>query len=150
MASEHESSLDSTYNVLRLGVASGNKIANRTSQVVKHLLQPAGEKKAITSLRAKAPVANKLISAVEIAKRDLAQNGHKVYQYSVLSMETVTVREKQPVSKYGQQTRSDGGSEEEEEDAFEVMGEKEKTQQMPVLNIYLSLVSIKELRLVHG
>lgn len=150
MNPEHEAGLDSRYNVLRLGVASGNTIASRTSQLLKHLTQQAGDKTAIASLRAKAPVANKLISAIEIAKRDLVQKSHKVYQYTAMSIETVSVRAKQPPVKNGTEIEGADGGEEDEEEAFEVMEDKSKTQEMPILTVYLSLSPIKELRDAYG
>lgn len=149
------SSLDTKYNVLRLGVISSNSVASRTGLLIKHLSQQSSEgKKAIASLQAKAPVANKLVSAIEIAKRELSRDGRKIFQYSALTSETVIVKARAAHQTHGKQlgntNAADDAEEDEEEEAFEVMAEKDKIQEMPVLTIYLSLSSIKELRDAHG
>lgn len=149
--------LDTKYNILRLNVISSNTIQSRTVSLVKHLRQEsASQKTAIASLRAKASVANKLISAIEIAKRDLSRNNKKVYQYNALTSEMANVKSaKSPVAKCGQPGNDDGGdgdaaAAEEEDEAFEPLEQKDETEEVPVLTIYLSLVSIKELRDAHG
>ncbi|KAF1350840.1 hypothetical protein BDV97DRAFT_157316 [Delphinella strobiligena] len=157
MAPEN-SNLDAKYNILRLNVISSNSIQSRTISLVKHLRQEStGRKTAIASLRAKASVANKLISAIEIAKRDLSQINKKVYQYNALTSETVNVKSpKTRVAKGGQPGNEDGDGDkgdaaaEEEDEAFEPLEQKDETEEVPVLTIYLSLVSIKELRDAHG
>ncbi|GAB7348290.1 hypothetical protein MBLNU459_g6270t1 [Dothideomycetes sp. NU459] len=162
--------LDAKYNVLSINIISSNAIASRTLQVRKHLLTRDNASKAhVVCLRAKASVANKLISIIEIAKRDLTQGGNKIYQYSSLGSEIVKLKpSKKPASKINstddKHTKKDGlaeegkeedeGEEEEEEDdeeeAFQTMDEKAKIRNVPVLTVHLSTVPIKELREAHG
>lgn len=149
--------LDTKYNILRLNVISSNSIQSRTVSLVEHLRQEsASQKTAIASLRAKASVANKLISAIEIAKRDLSQNNEKVYQYNALTSEMANVKSaKSRVAEGGRSGNDDGGdgdaaAAQEEDEAFEPLEQKDETEEVPVLTIYLSLVSIKELRDAHG
>lgn len=152
--------LDTKYNILRLNVISSNSIQSRTVSLVEHLRQEsASQKTAIASLRAKASVANKLISAIEIAKRDLSQNNEKVYQYNALTSEMANVKSaKSRVAEGGRSGNDDGGdggdgdaaAAQEEDEAFEPLEQKDETEEVPVLTIYLSLASIKELRDAHG
>lgn len=148
-------SLDSKYNILSINVISSNAITTRTSQVTRHLNIGNNDAKAgIVTLRAKASVANKLISIVEIAKRELSQNGKKIYQYSTLTSAMVELKpaKKPAVDTDHQDTNFSGGDgiSDEEEEAFQTMDEKAKIRNMPVLTIHLSFEPIKELREIHG
>lgn len=142
------------YNLIHLSVISSSPIASRTSAVIQHLTTQPNEnpKPALISVSAKAPVANKLISIIEIAKRELARNQANMYQYSALSSETVPLnqlkgRMKRKTGDGGQKGNRDVES---EEDAFETMGEKEQIRAVPVLTVYLSTVRIQELKEAYG
>ena len=150
-----DSSIDTKYDVLRLGVISSNSITSRTAVLLKHLNQaPLDAKTPIASLRAQAAVASKLISAVEIAKRDLYARGLKTYQYSDLSFETVKCNSVRKRGAGNTKPGNDGTFVEEKEDeedgTFEVMGKDRESEDMPVLTVYLSLVPVKELRDAYG
>ena len=147
-----ESKLDAGYNILRLGVISSNSISGRTTLLIKHLSQKSSDgKHAVASMHAKSPVANKLISTVEIAKRDLSKAGQKVFQYSAISFESVNVKRTVKDKTLCPENAGQGDSMADEEDvAFEIMGETEKRRDIPVLTIYLSLSPIKELRDAYG
>lgn len=142
------------YNVLSINVISSNAIANRTSQVTRHLSTSSDDSKScIVTLRAKASVANKLISITEIAKRDLVQSGKKVYQYSSLGSEIVELKPAKKSSiKTGPLDPDTPGADGvlDEEEAFQTMEEAPKIRNMPVLTVHLSSVPIKELREAHG
>lgn len=159
MAPPENSTLDSRYDVLRLNVISSTSIASRTTLLIRHLTkQSAGGKVVIASLHAKAPVANKLISAIEITKRELSQNDRKVYQYSAITSERTSLKHKETNATKGKQAGNDAAgdaegdevAEDDEDEAFEVMGQKEKIRDVPALTVFLSLASVKELRDAHG
>jgi len=88
-------------------------------------------------------VANKLISVVEIAKRELKDNDQKVYQYNVLGSELI---HSAPATKdaVDQDAMSDN------EPAFEKTEERSTVRNVPTMTIYLSLASVKELKQAYG
>ncbi|KAL1302132.1 hypothetical protein AAFC00_002566 [Neodothiora populina] len=150
-----ESGLDQKYDLLRLGVISSNSVASRTGALIRHLSQPSeGDKAAVASLHARSAAANKLISAVEIAKRDLKAKGERVYQYSSLTTERVLMKAKAPgPGRSGSTATLDAPPENAADDMdedFEVMRPKDKLQETPVLTVYLSLVPVKELQNIYG
>ncbi|KAH0144968.1 hypothetical protein KCU67_g12854, partial [Aureobasidium melanogenum] len=104
---------------------------------------PADSKPAIVALHAKAPVANKLISIVEIAKRELKENGLKIYQYNALASELI---ETTPTTKDA--TNQDAMSD--EEPAFEKVDQRTAVRNIPTMTTYLSLNPIKELKQAYG
>lgn len=131
--------LSAKYNVLSLSVISSTAISNRTSALIQHLKSPASDSKpTLVALHAKAQVANKLISIVEIAKRDLKESDRKIFQYNALGSELI---ESKP---------SENRSLSEDEDAFEPMNQKPTVRNMPTMTTYLSLSSIKELKDAYG
>lgn len=161
-----ESSLRGMYDLVTLGVAGGTQISSRTSAVLAKLLSTTttGDettKTSIVALTATSKAASKLISIVEIAKRELLARGQKVYQYNALgSRMTEIPRHVETVVTAGNPAEEE--SDESEEDAFEVMGgvvaaaapgqesEEMKKRNIPTLKIYLSTVSVKELKLAFG
>lgn len=148
MASKH-ASIDAEYHILRLGVISSNTIASRTSLALKHLIgEQEHAKRPLVCLRSRASTANKLISAIEIAKRDLIQNGRKVYQYSSLATETFTPPRSSDTSHKLVEGGIEGGID--EDVAFEIMGQQEDSKPIPTLTVFLSLVPVKELREAYG
>lgn len=152
-----DDTLDNKYNVLRLGVLSSHQVSSRTAAVIKHLSENESDndkKPAICCLHAQARVANKLITIVEIAKRELASFKIGLHQYNVLSSEVITLKKQPTVRSEKEENGGDGDgadqSEDGEPDAFQTMEEKEKIRAVPVLTIYLSSAAVKELKQAHG
>lgn len=164
-----ESSLRGMYDLVTLGVAGGTQISSRTSAVLAKLLSTTttGDettKTSIVALTATSKAASKLISIVEIAKRELLARGQKVYQYNALGSRMTEIPRRthvETVVTAGNPAEEE--SDESEEDAFEVMGgggvaaaapgqesEEMKKRNIPTLKIYLSTVSVKELKLAFG
>lgn len=143
-------SLEASHSLVHLNVSSAHQISNRTSAIISRLnpseKSPDDQKTVIVALTAKAKAAGKLISVVEIAKRELAKDGVKCFQYTSLTSELVDIERNPKGSK-----EVDG---EESDDAFQTMGEvKEsstKKRSMPVLTIYLSTKSVKDLKVALG
>lgn len=151
MAAE-EDHLAKKYNLTKLNVASGTQITIRAAAVIQTLSKSSStDKPTVVSLGTKSRNANKLVSIVEIAKRDLLAKGLKVYQYNALSSEVVELerKPKQPDGGDGPDAAA-GGERDESDDAFETMGEKgpegPKKRMIPVMTTYLSTSSIKELK----
>ena len=135
------------YDLTTINIISSTQISKATTRILKTLAQNSKDNKhPIVALTAKARVANKLISIVEIAKRDSASRKGALYQYTALSSEMVEISAKNADSK--------GDQGEESDDAFEAVAASDvpatKMREMPVLTIYLSTVSIKELKIAHG
>ena len=137
-----ESRLEEKHNLLRLSVLSSHAISNRTTAVVKHLAAASSDddKIAICALRAKAHVANKLVSIIEIAKRELTSSGIDIYQYNNLASEIAPLKERDDTSR-ALDTTGDG-----DDDAFQTMEKPNKIRATPVLTIYLAKTSIRELK----
>jgi hypothetical protein len=132
------------YTVLQLSVISSSSISNRTTSLITHIKSTlADSKPAIVALHAKAPVVNKLISIVEIAKRDLRADNQKIYQYNALSSELV---QSTPATNHA--TDQDAMSD--DEPAFEKTEQKTTVRNVPTMTTYLSLTSVKELKQAYG
>lgn len=149
----NNASLQTTHNLVELSVSSHHEISNRTSAVISRLQNlaeqsPDDQKTVVVKLTAKAKAAGKLISIVEIAKRQLASDGIKCFQYTALDSEILEVK------RHPKNHKQDIVGEDESDDAFETMGEVKqsatKKRSMPVLTIYLSRASVKELKLAYG
>lgn len=154
----NDSSLASSYTLIKLSVHNSTQIASRTTAVISALLgdgtTPAtttdetNTKPSLVILTARSKAANKLISIVEIIKRDLAGKGVAVYQYNVLGSEMMEVP-RGGEAKKGVESDADGVG---EEAGFEMMGEKGdvKKRAVPIMTTYLSRGSVKELKVVYG
>ncbi|KAK5718085.1 hypothetical protein LTR17_015873 [Elasticomyces elasticus] len=150
-----EESLTQTFELTKSRVISSTSVAVRTSAVIATLSRPAakGDKKpAIACLTAEAKVASKLVSVVEIAKRDLATKGIKCFQYNALGSHVIDVpRERRKPG--GKEAGKTGEGDVEDEDAFQTMADPmgaTKKRSVPTMTIYLSPVSVKELRAAYG
>lgn len=107
---------------------------------------------------AKAEVASKMISIVEIVKRNLGREGGKWFQYIAVDGQVVENKKKKDSEEDGKGKEKDDGEEEGEEDGFEVMKtpferiieDRPKVRSVPVMAIYLSRVRIDDLRKKHG
>lgn len=126
-------------------VHSSNKISKQASRIITHFsIKNSPHDKARTlvmPITADAAVANKLVSIVEIAKRELAKNGHKIYQYNVLASRTIDVKLKAVNGDSG--TASD-------EDAFEAIKPILKKQTIPTMTIYICSAPIRRLKDAYG
>ncbi|KAG8624718.1 hypothetical protein KVT40_007785 [Elsinoe batatas] len=142
-----------SHSLLSLNILPSNPVNTRATSILKHL-RPATfdkpTKPVLVCLTARASAANKLITITEIVKRQLATEGVKVFQYSVLGREMVTLpsEKKAKSGGKGKEGKKAGREEDGEEDgeAFEVMAGKEKVRSVPTLTVYLGLESLKELR----
>ncbi|KAK3048250.1 hypothetical protein LTR09_010411 [Extremus antarcticus] len=147
-----ETQLSQKYELVKFSVHSSTQISSRTTAVTTQLgtVPAEGSKPVIVALTARSKAANKLISIVEIAKRDLSSKGITVYQYNALSSEMTEI------PRGG--GKADGGNAEvcgksEDEGAFEAMGPEAgatKKRLMPVMTTYLTNVAVKELKTAYG
>ena len=148
MASDDKTFSD-THEVTRLTIQSNTQIsAKATSTISKLSSQDSGTPKpALVILHAQSRWASKLISIVEIAKRDLESKGVKVFQYTAVSSEIVEV-ERKPKPKGVEAAPQDG--EASDDDAFQSMGADEeggmKKRAVPVMTVYLATQSVKALK----
>lgn len=108
-------------------------------------------------LHSKAKVASKLITVVEIAKREIAASGGKWFQYNVVG----TVMEEKKEKKASGQSKDDVEGEKEgsdEEEGFETMKTpferaiegKAKVRAVSTMTTYLSRLRIEGLRKTYG
>ncbi|CAK4026585.1 hypothetical protein BTJ68_09657 [Lecanosticta acicola] len=128
------------YNLVNLSVLSSTQISNRTSAVLSNLQAEDSDNQSrtpIVALTAKPKAAPKLISIIEIVKRDLASKNIKCFQYNALKTEYVRMLD------------DAGGS----ADVLETMPGARGTdrgREVPLMTIYLSTVSIRELKAEYG
>lgn len=111
-------------------------------------------------LYANGEVGGKLISIIEIIKREIASKGGKWFQYTVVEGRREEVKKKERRREVGERKGNAKGNEEEEEDedAFEVMKTpferaiegQPKIREVPILIVFLSRVSIDFLRKKYG
>lgn len=162
--------LEKTYNVRHTTVLSSNKLSKRIRQTLEHI-NLAPEERPLAVLSAKAPVTAKLISIVEIVKRQSTDG--RVYQYSTVTSVIVDKesldkkRKKRPCPKegVGLAANEEGDDKtvdvEEEDDAFETMKhpghlhtwdptETKKIRAVPLLTVYLARHPIPELKKAFG
>lgn len=144
-----ESLLQRDYNLVKLSVLTSTQISNRTSAVVTNLRpenadeeKSALAKKTIVVLTAKSKAAPKLISIVEIVKRELASKNVKCFQYNALSSQHVRI------PKGGEDAEAEGSGDGPEPMDAAIGGDE--TQKVPVMTVYLSTVPVRELKAAHG
>ena len=158
------------YSFASMSIISSSKIETKVTTLLNHLARFDGfdrsVKPGVVALYAKAPVANKLVSVIEIAKRSLQKDDQRLYQYSQLSSELVALGHKadrreqraqgtsaKSESGLGPPVPPDGDDEDEgDEPAFEPMDvpQAKRVRAVPVLTVYLSRVSVKELAAEFG
>ncbi|KAK3110886.1 hypothetical protein LTR53_014377 [Teratosphaeriaceae sp. CCFEE 6253] len=148
-----EETLAEKYTLIRYSVVSSTQIASRVAAIISGLTQQTeqGEKPVIVCLTAQAKVASKLVSVVEIAKRDLASKGVRCFQYSALDSRLVDVP-RQPRKKANDRTHGDNDAEDPDDD-FEVMPDPNgatKKRNMAVMAVYLSTTAVRDLRVEYG
>ncbi|WPG98379.1 Hypothetical protein R9X50_00116900 [Acrodontium crateriforme] len=151
MALDH-AVLAQTYTITNLNVASGSQISQRAATIIATLKRHHADKPALVILTAKAPVANKLISIVEIAKRELST----CYQYNALSHLTteITTRPPSAPARQPDDTTATDDPQLSDDEAFESMHAAQTPsttkRNVSVLTIYLSSISIRDLKLAYG
>jgi len=135
---------DEKHALITSKVISSHAITKKASAVINHLrAQRADGKTAVYCFRAQSSVVNKLISIVEIAKRELLKDNTRIYQYNALCAQTITVKGRAA-------TANDQDNAEGDSDAFQTMAEPDKTRKAPVLSVYLARASIKKLKDLYG
>ena len=152
-----EKTLEASHEITRITCQSNSQISAKTTTVISTLSKPkeASEngKPPLIILTAQSRWANKLITVVEIAKRDLQAKGVKVYQYNALSSETVEVERKPRAKGVGAPLDAKDGDASEDE-AFQTMGAEVegglKKRAMPVMTAYLAVQPVKALRAEFG
>lgn len=123
------------------------------------------EKEKIVVLQAKAKVASKMVSVVEICKREIGKEGGKWFQYNAVGEARGEIKGIEGVGKGVD--KGEGGDGEVAEKTLESEGEDEsfetmktpferaiegkpKIRAVPVMMVYLSRIRIDSLRKAHG
>jgi len=169
--------LVATYEVTSMNIISSSKIQSKVTTIIEKLgsFSPAATTKPnIVLLHAKGAMASKLITVVEITKREIAKAGGKWYQYNVLGQILAPQEEKFAIMKglrytlgpkpdadtdsMEVDTKEDSQTINEEETTFETMKTpleraiegKPKVQAIPVILIFLSRVRNDALKGAYG
>lgn len=169
-----DAALSETHTITRLSIQSNTQISAKATNVISKLSPTTQEKDTsktdtesnvkppLIILRAKSRWASKLISIVEIAKRNLESpdSGIKIFQYSSLSTEMVEIERRPKPKGLGAPLPEGEGSD--DEDAFQTMGASAPTansgqdeggmkkRAVPVLTVYLATRPVKALRSEFG
>ena len=170
------------YNVRSISVISSTQIQARVSRILSHLslfsFAEPGAKPGLVVVYAKGGVAAKAISVVEIAKREIAKQGARWYQYSLLESVIVdmpsflarTDPSKLDSTRHGHGDQAEDEAmadvaEEDQEEAFERMEESDvrqaeakrtaadarpKIRATPKFIIFLSMVRVQSLKRSYG
>lgn len=173
-----------THALTTLQIQSNTQISSRATAVISNLSNPgntptttdttnetaptATNNPPLLILRAQARWSSKLISIVEIAKRDLLARGVVVWQYTALGEEMGEVERKaKPTGPAtattvgaGDGQDDDGDDSEDEDGAFQTMGAHKdvnsdlemgkKKRATPVLTVYLATGPVKGLKGLYG
>ena len=190
--------LRSHYAFATMSISSSSKITQKVRSLRTHLekfsFADVKARPGVVALYARAIMVSKMISIVEIVKREVEREGGRLYQYSRLESLLGELKRKHPkVEREGENAPSDGktlrvwqaaqgdsiavslqpaigdGEMEEqdkveEEEAFETMTEKgprdpvyvpnseerKKVRAIPMMTIYLSRVSVPDLKQLYG
>jgi len=139
---------DKTYNVKQLKVISSSKISQRAKAIIEHLNQNETTLPGLIVLTAQPKAASKLISIVEIVKRQIQFDKlFNVYQYTTIIPEKVVISSLQTNDE--QQNKEDDQSEI-KGPAFESRLGNPKFRIIPILTIYLTTRAIPELKAQYG
>jgi hypothetical protein len=152
-----EKTLAEHHEIIHISCQSNTQISAKATKIISALSasKDASEnyKPALVILVAQSRWANKLISIVEIAKRDLETKGVKVFQYNALSSEIVEIERKPKPKGVGSAPAAEEGDASDDE-AFQTMGAGEeggvKKRAVPVMTTYLTTQSVKALRTEFG
>lgn len=154
-----EKTLAEHHEIINISCQSNTQISAKATKIISALSTtgPTTTKNPpLIILTAHSRWANKLISIVEIAKRDLEAKGVKVFQYNALSSEIVEVERKPRPKGVGAApaTAAEDGDGSEDE-AFQTMGAGGeeggvKKRAVPVMTTYLTTQAVKALRVEFG
>lgn len=158
-----ERTLAEHHEIIHISCQSNTQISAKATKIISALSapkedtiteNPTTKKPALIILVAQSRWANKLISIVEIAKRDLEAKGIKVFQYNALSSEIVEVERKPRPKGVGAAAPAADDGNASEDEAFQTMGAGEeggvKKRAVPVMTTYLTTQSVKALRTEFG
>lgn len=155
-----EKSLAEHHDIINISCQSNTQISAKATKIISALSASndttanAGKKPALVILVAQSRWANKLISIVEIAKRDLEAKGVKVLQYNALSSEIVEIERKPRPKSVGAAPATAADGDASEDEAFQTMGAGEegglKKRAVPVMTTYLTTHPVKALRMEFG
>ncbi|KAG9234369.1 hypothetical protein BJ875DRAFT_509806 [Amylocarpus encephaloides] len=166
-------SLEKTHDISVLSIISSSKISKRVTTTLSVLAQPPAippAKPSVVMLHARADSVSKLISVVEIAKREIGSRGGKWFQYNALHQ---AVKAKKEGVKGGDKGQGEENGEDMDEDEDEDEGEKSdgeveegfekmktpferaiegtvKVRTVPIMATYLSRVRVEGLRKRYG
>lgn len=106
--------LQSQYEFSTMSIISSSKISAKAKTLIerveKFTFASVKAKPGVVVVTAKAPVASKMISIIEISKGDIAKRGGKWYEYSKLHSELLDVKPKQKQRPLGGRTLADRGN----------------------------------------
>ena len=150
-----EALLSQKYDLVKLSVINSTSISKRTAAIIAQLGDASPKSKIVViALTAKSRAANKLISIVEIAKRELATRDTTCFQYNDLICETIEIKRNPNPSSSAGGADKDDDEDDDSENAFETMGAQTeaglKKRTVPVMTTYLSISSVKELKVALG
>jgi hypothetical protein len=157
-----EKTLAEHHEIIHISCQSNTQISAKATKIISALSAPTEpttttntKKSALIILTAHSRWANKLISIVEIAKRDLEAKGVKVFQYNALSSEIVEVERKPRPKGVGAAPAVTEDGDGSEDEAFQTMGAGEeeggvKKRSVPVMTTYLTTQAVKALRVEFG
>ena len=150
-----------SYDLRVLSIISSTKIRNKVQQATQTITSAStGEAQKgpiVLVLTAREGVASKLVTIVEVTKRNLNDVKVPWYQYSYIEPKTIEIPRKTSNT-----DRHENASEDDDQDegqpAFETMlppmerklMDKPKFRAVPIMTIFLSRSSIKELRDAYG
>jgi hypothetical protein len=163
----------SAYDVTTMSIISSSHIQQKVARALETLstfpIIPSTRPKVVV-FHSKAAVATKLITIVEIAKRDIAKHGDKWFQYNKIEQVVVehseitnkaeanVVKTRTDTNKFVSHAEEGGSASEEEAAAFEAMKtpferaneEIPKVRAVPIMTIYLARGQIDSLRKSYG
>ncbi|PQE07604.1 hypothetical protein CJF30_00007335 [Rutstroemia sp. NJR-2017a BBW] len=154
--------LSSTHQVTTMSIISSSHIQKKVTRILDTLstFSFSDPKPHVILLQAKAPVACKLITIAEIAKRELAKNGAKWFQYNVALKADITgALNSANEDENTTEVDVDADEDEDEETAdFEKMKTpferaiegRPKIRSVATLALYLSRVRIDSLKKTYG
>ncbi|KAI6248619.1 hypothetical protein HI914_03558 [Erysiphe necator] len=153
-------SISENYNIKSLNIKSASKIHAKVVQALEVLSSfpaiGAGAKHGLVLLEAKSNACCKMISIVEIIKRQIVQEMQgKWYQYNTLEQNLVKRKEIQTEKKDDTQLPNEDGVDTENFEIMKTPFERAiygvpKVRLEPVMKIYLSRVRIEHLRKIYG
>lgn len=132
------------HDLLEINVQGSHQISTRVTFVLSNLAQ-SNEK--VVALTAQSTAINKLISIVEIVKRQRKSESTSTFQYNALSTKLIDIpRPKQDDTDPKEGNISDAASE--DFDNGEISQTKKRS--VPVMTVYLANQSLKDLRQQYG